>query len=172
MPPPTTSKQSSVVPASKSGIAGSAGSQPTRPRSPSAKMGNGASASNLSVVIDGETLDVAKIKHLIPDLKSQVRDKDNRIRSLSSQLEEKNQLLKDKTDEVRRLKAEIDKLKCVLDLKVENVVPDKKGDLLASVSEDQGTGSERMKRQGISGESPSSNAAGVVDLKHFDKDFR
>lgn len=139
------------------------------------KMGNGASATGIQVVVDGETIDLVTVKMLIPELREQVKSKDLHIRDLEEELQEKSQALKEKTADVARLKAEVHKLRSVLQLKVEeSVASSGKPDILATIVENTATlGPEtRAKKQGVSGESPSSNSHGVVEVKHHDKDFR
>lgn len=138
-------------------------------------MGNGASATGIQVVVDGETIDLVTVKMLIPELREQVKSKDLHIRDLEEELQEKSQALKEKTADVARLKAEVHKLRSVLQLKVEeSVASSGKPDILATIVENTATlGPEtRAKKQGVSGESPSSNSHGVVEVKHHDKDFR
>ncbi|XP_052766307.1 cGMP-dependent protein kinase 1-like isoform X3 [Mya arenaria] len=131
-------------------------------------MGNGASATK--IIIDGETLDLVKIKQIIPELRKELKQKDARIQQYEHEVFEKNKLLEEKTADVSRLKEEVHKLKSVLQLKVHK---DGKPDILASIQEDAPpTGHERAKKQGVSGESPMSVGDGQIEIKHFDKDFR
>ncbi|XP_052263160.1 cGMP-dependent protein kinase 1-like isoform X1 [Dreissena polymorpha] len=134
----------------------------------SANMGNGASATK--IIIDGETLDLVKIKQIIPELRKELKQKDAQIQHYEQELFEKNKLLEEKIADVSRLKEEVHKLKSVLQLKVHK---DGKPDILATIQEDGGTqGHERAKKQGVSGESPMSVGDGEIEIKHFDKDFR
>lgn len=131
-------------------------------------MGNGASAAK--IVIDGETLDLVKIKQIIPDLKKELKQKDARIQHYEQELFEKNKVLDEKIADVNRLKEEVHKLKSVLQLKVHK---DGKPDILATIQEDGATqGHERAKKQGVSGESPMTIGEGQLEIKHFEKDFR
>ena len=131
-------------------------------------MGNGASATK--IIIDGETLDLAKIKLIIPELRKEIKQKDIRILQYEQELFEKNKLLDERLADVARLKEEVHKLKSVLQLKVHK---DGKPDILATIQEDGGPQApERSKKQGVSGESPMSVGDGQIEIKHFDKDFR
>ncbi|KAL4239192.1 hypothetical protein ACF0H5_000009 [Mactra antiquata] len=135
----------------------------------SPNMGNGASATK--IIIDGETLDLVKIKQIIPELRKELKQKDARIQQYEQELFEKNKILDEKIADVSRLKEEVHKLKSVLQLKVHK---DGKPDILATIQED-GTvapGVERAKKQGVSGESPMTIGEGQLEIKHFEKDFR
>lgn len=133
-----------------------------------ANMGNGASATK--IIIDGETLDLVKIKQIIPELRKELKQKDAKIQQFEQELYEKGKLLEEKVADVARLKEEVHKLKSVLQLKVHK---DGKPDILASIQEDGSTqGHERAKKQGVSGESPMSVGEGQIEIKHFEKDFR
>ncbi|XP_076457818.1 cGMP-dependent protein kinase 1-like isoform X2 [Babylonia areolata] len=174
--PPCSPDNSSSSKAGQSGSCSPSGEVPARVSSGGGnKMGNGASHGQLQVSIEGETYDVAKLKALIPDLRRQVRDKNHVIQQLTSDLQEKERLLQERTKEARKLTAEVDKLKSVLQLKVtDTALRSGKPDILATIAEDAhlpGAAESRSKRQGVSGESPSS-AQGHLDLKHVDKDFR
>lgn len=135
----------------------------------SPNMGNGASATK--IIIDGETLDLVKIKQIIPELRKELKQKDARIQQYEQELFEKNKILDEKIADVSRLKEEVHKLKSVLQLKVHK---DGKPDILATIQEDGVTppGHERAKKQGVSGESPMSIGEGQLEIKHFEKDFR
>ena len=66
------------------------------------KMGNGASGNQAGLLtIDGETYDMAKLKAVLPDLRSQVQEKNRRITQLSQELAEKDRLLRERNEEVR-----------------------------------------------------------------------
>lgn len=133
-----------------------------------ANMGNGASATK--IIIDGETLDLVKIKQIIPELRKELKQKDAKVQQYEKELYEKSKILEEKVADVARLKEEVHKLKSVLQLKVHK---DGKPDILASIQEDGSTqGHERAKKQGVSGESPMSVGEGQIEIKHFEKDFR
>lgn len=133
-----------------------------------ANMGNGASATK--IIIDGETLDLVKIKQIIPELRKELKQKDVRLQQYEQELYEKNKLLEEKVADVARLKEEVHKLKSVLQLKVHK---DGKPDILTTIQEDGSSqGHERAKKQGVSGESPMSVGQGQIEIKHFEKDFR
>ncbi|KAL8579695.1 hypothetical protein ACOMHN_035570 [Nucella lapillus] len=167
------SSSSNKVGQSAGSCAASSGGAPARVSS--GKMGNGASHGHLQVTIDGETFDVAKLKVLIPELRRQIRDKDNHIQQLSSEVQEKDRLLQEQIKETKNMTAKVDKLKSVLQQKVpDTTLHSGKPDILDSIAEDLQSpagGENRSKRQGVSGESPSS-AQGHIELKHVDKDFR
>jgi cGMP-dependent protein kinase len=136
-------------------------------------MGNGASGQG-TITVDGETYDISKLKVLLPELKGQVQEKTNRIHQLSAELQDKDRLLRERDVEIKKLKAEVDKLKSVLQLKVtDSALPGSKPDILAAIGEESGllVPDSRTKRQGVSGESPSSQQ-GNIELKHIEKDFR
>ena len=132
-------------------------------------MGNGASAGK--IIIDGETLDLVKIKQIIPDLRRELKHRDAKLQHYEQELYDKTKLLEEKIADVQRLKEEVHKLKSVLQLKVHK---DGKPDILASITEDGSTVGqhERAKKQGVSGESPMSQVDGHIEIKHFEKDFR
>ena len=142
---------------------------PTPVNSVPQTMGNGASASK--IIIDGETLDLVKIKQIIPDLRRELKVRDAKLQHYEQELYDKTRLLEEKIADVQRLKEEVHKLKSVLQLKVHK---DGKSDILASITEDGSTvGQEhRSKKQGVSGESPMSHVDGHLEIKHHEKDFR
>ncbi|ESO87373.1 hypothetical protein LOTGIDRAFT_127769 [Lottia gigantea] len=132
-------------------------------------MGNGASATQM--VVDGETYDIAKLKLLFPEMKSELKDKDAKIRKLEIESRDKTKQINENNKEITRLKEEVHKLKSVLQLKVHK---DGKPDILATIQETEPpvvVQEVRSKKQGVSGES-SSNSQSNVELKHHDKDFR
>ncbi|XP_013387000.1 cGMP-dependent protein kinase 1 [Lingula anatina] len=132
------------------------------------KMGNGASASH--VVVEGEALDIVKLRTLLSELKRELRQKEEQIEQYQYQVEDLTKSLAFKENDVQKLEREIDKLRSVLELTVHK---DGKPDILATIQEDsvmvgQAT---RGKKQGVSGESTNFSRSSVA-LKHFDKDFR
>lgn len=136
-----------------------------------AKMGNGASASNIT--IEGEHIDIVKIRTLIPELRKEIKLRDARLQKYENELHEKTKLLAEKSDEITKLNAEVDKLKSVLQIKVHKDAG--KPDILATIQEDATMAGQetRAKKQGVSGESPMSSQNGVaVEIKHFEKEFR
>ncbi|XP_071107468.1 cGMP-dependent protein kinase 1-like isoform X1 [Haliotis cracherodii] len=137
------------------------------PKIPAKNMGNGASATQ--VVIDGETLDLVKIKLLIPSMRSDLKDKDVKLAVYEKEIKEKNRVIKEKNSEIQKLKEEVHKLKSVLQLKVVN--EDGRPDILATIQEGPAASETRSKKQGVSGESPMASQ-GIIELKHFEKDFR
>ena len=151
--------------ASKTGVGGTVASQ----FSPvTTNMGNGASATK--IVIDGETLDLVKIKQIIPELRRELKLRDAKLHQYEKELIEKTRQLEDKILDAQKLKEEVHKLKSVLQLKVHK---DGKPDVLAAIGEEATTtGPERSKKQGVSGESPMSQGVGGIEIKHFEKDFR
>ena len=171
MPPPTSPPFQSTRPL----LGVKARSHPTPTRGvPSPvnnvpqNMGNGASAGK--IIIDGETLDLVKIKQIIPDLRRELKHRDAKLQHYEQELYDKTKLLEEKIADVQRLKEEVHKLKSVLQLKVHK---DGKPDILATIQEDGSTvGHERAKKQGVSGESPMSQVDGQIDIKHHEKDFR
>ena len=161
---PTQSSASNSISSSPS-----RGVQSPFPAPSSPTMGNGASATK--IIIDGETLDLVKIKQIIPELRRELKHKDAKIQQYEQELYEKAKIIEEKIADVSRLKEEVHKLKSVLQLKVHK---DGKPDILATIQEDvPGTqGHERAKKQGVSGESPLSQAEGQIEIKRYDKDFR
>uniref|UniRef100_A0A2C9M6V7 Uncharacterized protein n=1 Tax=Biomphalaria glabrata TaxID=6526 RepID=A0A2C9M6V7_BIOGL len=137
------------------------------------KMGNGAS-SNAHFTVDGESMDVHKVKALVPELRHEIKRRDKIIEQYDNQLRQKEDLLKEKENEIARLKEEVHKLKSVLQLKVDTLKSqESKPDLLSTIDENQIEPSKGpAKKQGVSGESPSSKTLGYVDLTHHDKDFK
>lgn len=152
---------------------GGASQAPSSPRS--TKMGNGAS-SNAHFTIDGECLDVHKVKVLVPELKHEIKRRDKIIEQYDAQVRQRDILIKEKDSEIGRLKEEVHKLKSVLQLKVDTLkVQETKPDLLSTIDENQAEPSVNKgpaKKQGVSGESSSSKTLGYVDLTHHEKDFK
>ncbi|BFZ17884.1 hypothetical protein BsWGS_20922 [Bradybaena similaris] len=138
-------------------------------------MGNGAS-SNAHFTIDGESMDVQKVKILIPELRHEIKRRDKIIEQYDFQVRQKDDLIKEKDGEISRLKEEVHKLKSVLQLKVETLkAQDTKPDLLSTIDENQTEITVKpgpAKKQGVSGESSSSKTLGYVDLTHHEKDFK
>ncbi|XP_041363181.1 cGMP-dependent protein kinase 1-like isoform X2 [Gigantopelta aegis] len=155
----------------KTGVRPSATSTVLTPRAAPTKMGNGASATQ--IVIDGETLDLQKIKMLIPALRTELTEKDAKLCQYEKELRENSKVIKEKNSEIVRLKEEVDKLKSVLKLKVEVQEGERRPDILTSIKEGipEVIGELRSKKQGVSGESPMS-VQGIGELKHHEKDFR
>lgn len=131
-------------------------------------MGNGASATQL--VVDGEALDMSKIKELLPDLKQQLKRKDAMLERCQLELTETRRVLSKRESEVEKLKAEVHKLKSVLQATVHK---DGKPDILATIHEEATMAGQeiRSKKQGVSGES-STYSMRVATIKHYEKDFR
>ncbi|XP_064602386.1 cGMP-dependent protein kinase 1-like [Liolophura sinensis] len=136
--------------------------------SPRGKMGNGASATQ--IVVDGETLDMVKIKMLIPELRKELKQKDAEIQRCEIEIQDVKHKMVQRNAEVTRLQEEVRKLKSVLQATVHK---DGKPDILATIHEDAiMAGQEaRLKKQGVSGESSMSQQSSV-ELKRFEKDFR
>lgn len=152
------------------------GGSPQAPYIPrSVKMGNGAS-SNAHFTIDGESMDVQKVKALVPELRHEIKRRDKIIEQYDGQVRQKDDLIKEKDNEIARLKEEVHKLKSVLQLKVDTLKSqESKPDLLSTIDENQAEPSVSKgpaKKQGVSGESPSSKTLGYVDLTHHEKDFK
>ncbi|CAL1526309.1 unnamed protein product [Lymnaea stagnalis] len=153
-----------------------AGGSPQAPYNPRpVKMGNGAS-SNAHFTIDGESMDVQKVKALVPELRHEIKRRDKIIEQYDGQVRQKDDLIKEKDNEIARLKEEVHKLKSVLQLKVDTLKSqESKPDLLSTIDENQAEPSVNKgpaKKQGVSGESPSSKTLGYVDLTHHEKDFK
>lgn len=135
------------------------------------KMGNGASSTQ--IVIDGEQIDVVKLKHLVPELRKEIRSRDSKIQRYEGELVEKCRLLEEKDVEISKLRAEVDKLQSVLQIKVHKDAG--KPDILATIQEDATMAGQetRTKKQGVSGESSNANQnSEILELKHHEKDFR
>ena len=139
------------------------------------KMGNGSShGGGGHVVIDGESLEVSRIKSLIPEMRRELRKKESMIARYEAELHEKIRELKERTADIQRLRGEVHKLRSVLQLKVCN--EEGRPDILATIQEtlpNNNAGDQRLKRQGVSGESYN-NSGGIssIELKHHEKDFR
>ncbi|XP_050394778.1 cGMP-dependent protein kinase, isozyme 1 [Patella vulgata] len=178
MPPPVSKSTTTSGATGKVSTTGSSSSKSTSVAktgakastlTPKVKMGNGASATQ--VVVDGETYDLGKLKLVIPEMKTELKDKDNKIRKLEIESRDKTKQINEHSKEITRLKEEVHKLKSVLQLKVHK---DGKPDILATIQESETPlviQEVRSKKQGVSGES-SSNSQSNVELKHHDKDFR
>ncbi|KAK3097128.1 hypothetical protein FSP39_006620 [Pinctada imbricata] len=138
-------------------------------------MGNGASASSVTTS-DGEIVDIVKLKSLVPELRREIKARDAKLLRYESELLEKSSLLDEKEIEISKLRAEVDKLQSVLHIKVHKNTGNGKFDTFMAIQEDPSSGGpaeHRTKRQGVSGESPSSCQLGyTVDIKRVDKDFR
>lgn len=138
-------------------------------------MGNGSShGGGGHVVIDGESLEVSRIKTLIPEMRRELRKKESMIARYEAELHDKIRELKERTADIQRLRGEVHKLRSVLQLKVCN--EEGRPDILATIQEtlpNNNAGDQRLKRQGVSGESYN-NSAGFssIELKHHEKDFR
>lgn len=137
-------------------------------------MGNG-SSSNAQFTVDGESMDIHKVKALVPELRHEIKRRDKIIEQYDSQVRQKDDLIKEKDNEIGRLKEEVHKLKSVLQLKVDAQKSQDKPDLLSTIDENQAEPTVTKgpaKKQGVSGESPSSSSLGHVDLTHHEKDFK
>ncbi|CAG2186889.1 PRKG1 [Mytilus edulis] len=135
------------------------------------RMGNGASSTH--IVIDGEQIDVVKLKHLVPELRKEIRNRDSKIQRYEGELVEKCKQLEEKDVEIYKLRAEVDKLQSVLQIKVHKDAG--KPDILATIQEDATMAGQetRTKKQGVSGESSNANQnSEILELKHHEKDFR
>ncbi|CAG2240366.1 PRKG1 [Mytilus edulis] len=135
------------------------------------RMGNGASSTH--IVIDGEQIDVVKLKHLVPELRKEIRNRDSKIQRYEGELVEKCKQLEEKDVEICKLRAEVDKLQSVLQIKVHKDAG--KPDILATIQEDATMAGQetRTKKQGVSGESSNANQnSEILELKHHEKDFR
>ncbi len=130
-----------------------------------ANMGNGASAAQ--VVLDGEPLDVARLKSLLPELKHQLKQRDAELERCQLELERCQNLLHERDADISRLKNEIHKLKSVLQATVHK---DGKPDILSTIH-DEAVGKSRAKKQGVSGES-TAQSSWTAELKRHEKDFR
>lgn len=129
-------------------------------------MGNGASAAQVS--LDGEPIDLARLKSLLPELRHQLKQRDAELERCQLELERCQNLLHEKDTELEKLKAEVHKLKSVLQATVHK---DGKPDILSTIHEEAAGNAGRNKRQGVSGES-SAQSSWKAELKHHEKDFR
>ncbi len=135
-------------------------------------MGNGASATQ--IVIDGEALDLGKIKALLPELRHQLKQATAELERCQIELEDTRLNLKEKDQDTQRLKEEVHKLKSVLQATIHK---DGKPDILSTIHEENAMAGQdargvgHSKKQGVSGES-STAGYNTAELKHFDKDFR
>ena len=97
------------------------------------------------------------------------QDKENEVNLLKQIIEEERKTLKAKDNEIQKLRNEIHKCKSVLAAKYQTEKPD----LLASIHELPGLdGTERSKKQGVSGESSQQNVTTPDLFKHVEKDFK
>ena len=140
--------------------------QPSQERVLPLTMGNGASAAQVS--LDGEPLDLARLKSLLPELKHRLKQRDAELERCQLELERCKNLLHERDGEIEKLKAEVHKLKSVLQATVHK---DGKPDILSSVHEEAAGNAGRNKKQGVSGES-SAQSSWKADLKRHEKDFR
>ena len=131
-------------------------------------MGNGASAAQVS--LDGEPLDLTRLKTLLPELRHQLKQRDTELERCQLELERCLHLLHEKDSEIEKLKAEVHKLKSVLQATVHK---DGKPDILSTIHEEAAMAGNagRNKKQGVSGES-SAQSSWTADLKRHEKDFR
>nr|XP_027226503.1 uncharacterized protein LOC113818506 [Penaeus vannamei] len=113
------------------------------------------------------------LKGLVPELKSDIRERDLRIDLLESEMLDLRRQVKRKTEELTRLQRDVHKLRSVLQQQA--VRFHEHGDLLATLHEQHsmaGQGS-MTKKQGVSGESCFQNkTAEKIHIQRFDKDFR
>ena len=157
------------------GAGPAAGSRRTDAKPAGSTMGNGASATT-HVVVEGEAIDVNKIKELLPQLRQQLKQRDESLERVQKELADQKlvELLKEKDAELQRCKEEIHKLKSVLQATLHK---DGKPDILSTIHEEaamvgqEGRG-KVVKKQGVSGESSGSTNAKPPEIKHFPKDFR
>ena len=131
-------------------------------------MGNGASASQVS--LDGEPLDLARLKSLLPELKQQLKQRDAELERCQLELERCKNLLRERDNEISKLKEEVHKVKSVLQATVHK---DGKPDILSTILEEAAMAGNagRNKKQGVSGES-SAQSSWTAELKRHEKDFR
>lgn len=144
---------------------------------PNPTMGNGASATQ--IVIDGEALDLSKVRVVLPELRQQIKLKDAELERYRIELKDLRALLRQKDTELSRCKAEIDKFRSVLDVTLHR---DGKPDILSTIHEDVAMAGQEArlgnaivmaKKQGVSGESwGAEQGTKPIELKRFDKDFR
>lgn len=92
-----------------------------------------------------------------------------RFEALLSELRVTKQKLQDKDYEVEKLKGEIHKLKSILDAKIHK---DGKPEIYATIKDNGESGVQRVKKQGVSGESTSTNGGTNQLMKHYEKDFK
>ncbi len=131
-------------------------------------MGNGASAAQITV--DGEPVDVGRLKTLLPQLKHELRQKDAEIEKCQAKLQRCQSILTEKDTEISKLKEEVHKLKSVLQATLHK---DGKPDILSTIHEEAAKegNAGRNKRQGVSGES-SAQSSWTAELERHEKDFR
>lgn len=142
-----------------------------------ANMGNGASASH--IVVEGEHFDLAKIKELLPQLRKQLKLRDEALERTQMELVEARMVLKERDADLNRYKEEVHKLKSVLQATLHK---DGKPDILSTIHEDAAMAGQEVrkpaggytKKQGVSGESSGSTTPGLksAEIKHFPKDFK
>lgn len=152
------------------------GVEEARSSTRSKRMGNGAS-SHYHFNIDGESMDVHKVKALVPELRNEIKRRDKIIEQYDSQVRHRDELIREKDGELTRLREEVHKLKSVLQLKVDTLkIHESRPDLLSTIDDNQNESSTvskgPAKKQGVSGESTSSKTLGYVDLTHHEKDFK
>jgi len=173
MPLPNSNKGSSLfgrVSAAKT----QSGSKPQGlPNTPlrGIKMGNGASSASTNA--DGDSHDHVNSKKLNSDLRGEIKWRDVKLQKYESDLQEKTKVLEEKCLEISKLRAEVDKLQSVLQIKVHKDAG--KPDILSTIQENATMAGQenRSKKQGVSGESPMSSQNGaVIEIKHFEKEFR
>ncbi|XP_074648195.1 cGMP-dependent protein kinase 1-like isoform X2 [Tubulanus polymorphus] len=174
MPPPNENSPKRFTTAAASSEAGTyrynKQASPSGGYANKSRMGNGASAAQ--VVVDGETFDLVKLKVLLPELRRELKHKDLQIEEYENQIRNLERKVIERDAEIERLKEEVDKVKSVLQ---KTVHKDGKPDILATIHEEaamagQQVAENRLKKQGVSGESTFSQ--GHVELTRFDKDFR
>ncbi|XP_014679123.1 PREDICTED: uncharacterized protein LOC106818972, partial [Priapulus caudatus] len=149
-------------------------------------MGNGASSAACSttqphlqspqlpqqIVVDGETLELSRVRSLIPELRADVRRQRDLLARYETERVEHQTALRERDDEVGRLRAEVDKLKSVLAQTAHKERPD----LLSTIDEGATVGGPdagRNKKQGVSGESSDKQARQAVhiELRRIQKEF-
>ncbi len=131
-------------------------------------MGNGASAAQ--VTLDGEPMDVSRLKSLLPELKHKIKQRDAELERYRAELQRCQNSVYEKDSEISKLKEEVHKLKSVLQATVHK---DGKPDILSTIHEEAAKegNAGRNKRQGVSGES-SAQTSWTAELQRHEKDFR
>ncbi|CAL4105791.1 unnamed protein product [Meganyctiphanes norvegica] len=111
------------------------------------------------------------LKGLVPELKSEVRDRDVKIDLLQAETLDLRRQLKRRTEESTRLQREVHKLKSVLQQQAVQFKELGGGDLLSTLHEHPQN--VHTKKQGVSGESCFQNKKHEkIVIQRFEKDFR
>uniref|UniRef100_A0A4D5RA32 cGMP-dependent protein kinase n=1 Tax=Scolopendra viridis TaxID=118503 RepID=A0A4D5RA32_SCOVI len=119
--------------------------------------------------------DIEQVPDIVSELKAVIRQRDQRVEELETQLEALFVQLQSREEENVKLRQEIHQLKSVLQATASEARSNGKMDLLATLQEHHSMAGQGAisKRQGVSGESFSPNkTTDNIKVQFYEKDFR